>query len=83
MTKDPRHIRLELTSEWLLEAKDCVSVGDSEMDLSMMVEGSRFIGFNPTRDSSKEAFEAAGVPVVNVKDLQAILPLLGFDADGH
>ena len=66
-----------------LEAKDCVSVGDSEMDLSMMVEGSRFIGFNPTRDSSKEAFEAAGVPVVTVKDLQAILPLMGFDVDGN
>ncbi|MEC8632951.1 MAG: HAD family phosphatase [Candidatus Thermoplasmatota archaeon] len=66
-----------------LEAKDCVSVGDSEMDLSMMVEGSRFIGFNPTRDSSKEAFETAGVPVVNVKDLQAILPLMGFDVDGN
>ena len=43
------------------EAKDCVSVGDSEMDLSMMVDGSRFIGFNPTRDSSKEAFEDAGI----------------------
>ena len=66
-----------------LEAKDCVSVGDSEMDLSMMVEGSRFIGFNPTRDSSREAFETAGVPVVNVKDLQAILPLMGFDVDGN
>ncbi|MGB1233038.1 MAG: HAD family hydrolase [Poseidonia sp.] len=66
-----------------LEAKDCVSVGDSEMDLSMMVEGSRFIGFNPTRDSSREAFESAGVPVVNVKDLQAILPLMGFDVDGN
>ena len=48
------------------EAKDCVSIGDSEMDLSMMVDGSRFIGFNPTRDSSKEAFEDAGVPVVVV-----------------
>lgn len=61
-----------------LAAEDCISIGDSEMDLSMMIEGSRFIGFNPTRDSSKEAFEAAGVPVVNVKDLQAILPLMGF-----
>ena len=61
------------------EAKDCVSVGDSEMDLSMMVDGSRFIGFNPTRDSSKEAFEDAGVPVVIVKDLTAILPLMGFE----
>ena len=61
------------------EAKDCVSVGDSEMDLSMMVAGSRFIGFNPTRDSSKEAFKDAGVPVVVVKDLTAILPLMGFE----
>lgn len=61
------------------EAKDCVSVGDSEMDLSMMVDGSRFIGFNPTRDSSREAFEDAGVPVVVVKDLTAILPLMGFE----
>ncbi|MEC8576647.1 MAG: HAD family phosphatase [Candidatus Thermoplasmatota archaeon] len=61
------------------EAKDCVSIGDSEMDLSMMVDGSRFIGFNPTRDSSKEAFEDAGVPVVVVKDLTAILPLMGFE----
>ena len=64
-----------------LAAEDCISIGDSEMDLSMMIEGSRFIGFNPTRDSSKEAFEAAGVPVVNVKDLQAILPLMGFDLE--
>ncbi|MEE2647640.1 MAG: HAD-IB family phosphatase, partial [Candidatus Thermoplasmatota archaeon] len=61
------------------EAKDCVSIGDSEMDLSMMVDGSRFIGFNPTRDSSREAFEDAGVPVVVVKDLTAILPLMGFE----
>ena len=61
------------------EAKDCVSIGDSEMDLSMMVDGSRFIGFNPTRDSSKEAFEDAGVPVVVVKDMTAILPLMGFE----
>lgn len=66
-----------------LDGARCVSVGDSEMDLSMMVEGSRFIGFNPTRDSSKEAFEDAGVHVVNVKDLQAILPLMGFDVNGN
>lgn len=66
-----------------LDAEDCVSVGDSEMDLSMMVDGSRFIGFNPTRDSSREAFGTAGVPVVNVKDLRAILPLMGFDMEGN
>ncbi|DAC70358.1 MAG TPA: HAD family hydrolase [Candidatus Poseidoniales archaeon] len=60
------------------EAGDCVSIGDSEMDLSMQVEGSQFIGFCPTRDSSKEAFANAGVPVVTTRDLTAILPLMGF-----
>ena len=49
-------------------ATECVSVGDSEMDLSMQVEGKKFIGFNPTRDSSKQAFEAA-VPIVYEKIL--------------
>ena len=56
----------------------CVSVGDSEMDLSMHVEKSRFIGFNPSRASSEAAFEDAGVPVVRTKDLREILPLMGF-----
>ena len=60
------------------DVADCVSVGDSEMDLSMRVSGSRFIGFNPTRESSIEAFSDAGVPVVTVKDLREILPLLGL-----
>ena len=59
-------------------ATECVSVGDSEMDLSMQVEGSKFIGFNPTRDSSKQAFEAAGVPIVYEKNLMAIKPHLGL-----
>ena len=61
-----------------LDASGCVSVGDSEMDLSMHVEGSRFIGFNPSRQSSTDAFATAGVPVVVEKDLRAILPLMGF-----
>jgi phosphoserine phosphatase len=64
-----------------LKAAKCVSVGDSEMDLSMHVAGSRFIGFNPSRASSVDAFEHAGVPVVVEKDLRAILPLLGFERD--
>ena len=59
-------------------AEQCISIGDSEMDLSMQVEGSRFIGFNPSRDSSRDAFEQAGVPVVNAKDLREILPFLGM-----
>ncbi len=63
-----------------LDASGCVSVGDSEMDLSMHVEGSRFIGFNPSRQSSTDAFATAGVPVVVEKDLRAILPLMGFSS---
>jgi len=61
------------------EPEDCVSVGDSEMDLSMQVEGSRFIGFNPTRESSKLAFANAGIPVVNEKNLLSIKPYLGLE----
>ena len=59
-----------------LDAVNCVSIGDSEMDLSMHVEGSRFIGFNPTRDTSIEAFNSADIDVVNGKDLRKILPHL-------
>ena len=57
----------------------CVSIGDSEMDLSMKVDGSRFIGFNPSRASSEEAFASADVPIVRNKDLREILPLMGFE----
>ena len=61
------------------EAKDCVSVGDSEMDLSMQVEGSRFIGFNPSRESSLSAFKDSGIPIVFEKDLLKLKPHLGLD----
>ena len=56
--------------------EEIVSVGDSEMDLSMMVEGSKFIGFNPSRDSSIKAFTDANVPVVMEKDLSKILDFI-------
>ena len=52
---------------------EIVSVGDSEMDLSMMIDGSHFIGFNPSRSSSLDAFTKAGVPIVQEKDLSKIL----------
>ena len=58
---------------------DVVSVGDSEMDLSMHIEGSTFIGFNPSRDSSLMAFEKAGVEIVIAKDLNLLRPLLGLE----
>ena len=59
--------------------EDCVSIGDSEMDLSMIVDGSRFIGFNPSRESSLNAFESAGVPIIREKDLMMLRPYLGLD----
>ena len=52
---------------------EIVSVGDSEMDMSMMIDGSHFIGFNPSRESSFNAFEQANVPIVTDKDLSQIL----------
>jgi len=59
--------------------EDCVSIGDSEMDLSMIVDGSRFIGFNPSRESSLTAFEKAGVPIIHERDLMLLKPHLGLD----
>ncbi|MBR79545.1 MAG: hypothetical protein CMA88_02005 [Euryarchaeota archaeon] len=54
------------------DSSEIVSVGDSFTDLSMMVEGSAFIGFNPSRPGSVEAFEDARVPIVRGKDLRMI-----------
>ena len=56
--------------------EEIVSVGDSEMDLSMMIEGSKFIGFNPSRDSSIKAFTDANVPIVMEKNLSKILDFI-------
>ena len=67
----------------LLEILDCppnrlVSVGDSSMDLSMRIEGSTFIGFNPQRETAKNAFSEAGVTVVDSKNLDDLRPYLGL-----
>ena len=53
---------------------EVLSIGDSDIDLSMYVEGSSFVGFNPSRENSKRAFEDAGVPIIEEKDLRLILP---------
>ena len=55
-----------------LSAEEVACIGDSEVDLSMHVKGSTFIGFNPTRESSSDAFAEAGVPVVESSDLRDI-----------
>jgi phosphoserine phosphatase len=62
------------------EPHECVSVGDSEMDLSMKIEGSHFIGFCPTRESSIQTFEAVGIPIVTERNLTGILPILGLES---
>ena len=58
------------------EPSQIVSVGDSSTDLSMRIEGSKFIGFNPRRERALEAFMEAGVPVVKEKNLSLIWPLI-------
>ncbi|MFL2975260.1 MAG: HAD family hydrolase [Candidatus Thalassarchaeaceae archaeon] len=57
-------------------ASDIISIGDSGSDLSMMIEGSQFVGFNPRRKRAKLAFEEAGVPIVEEKDLRLIWPFI-------
>ena len=55
-----------------------VSVGDSGPDLSMMIPGSRFIGFNPASNRGAGDFVKAGVPIVEGRDLRKIWqPLFG------
>ena len=51
-----------------------VSVGDSSTDLSMMIPGSSFIGFNPARELASKSFRDAGVPIVEGRDLRGIWP---------
>tara|TARA_B100001142_G_C13850723_1_gene468120 strand:+ start:46 stop:468 length:423 start_codon:yes stop_codon:yes gene_type:complete len=67
----------------LLDIIDCppnrlVSVGDSGMDLSMKIEGSTFIGFNPQRETAKIAFAEAGITTIESKDLDDLRPYLGL-----
>lgn len=69
--------------EKLLKILDCpperlISVGDSSMDLSMHVEGSTFLGFNPQREAAKAAFAEADITVINSKDLNDLRPYLGL-----
>ncbi|MCH2268432.1 HAD family phosphatase [Candidatus Thalassarchaeum betae] len=63
-----------------LDPESIVSVGDSSTDLSMMIPGSAFIGFNPARQRAVDAFEAAGVPIVREGDLRALWPHI-FDGE--
>jgi len=57
-------------------ASEIISIGDSRSDLSMMIEGSQFVGFNPRRKRAKLAFEEAGVPIVEERDLRLVWPFI-------
>ena len=59
-----------------LMPEEITSVGDSGSDISMRIEGSRFIGFNPGATWSLDAFKRASVPIVESDDLRSIWPLL-------
>lgn len=58
------------------ESDKLACVGDSGTDLSMRIGGSKFIGFNPIRESSRRDFEEAGVAIVEGRDLRKIWPQL-------
>lgn len=55
------------------DSSKVLCIGDSEIDLSMNVDDTSFIGFNPSRESSRIAFEKANVPIIEEKDLSLIL----------
>ena len=57
-------------------ASEIISIGDSSSDLSMMIEDSQFVGFNPRRKRARVAFEEAGVPMVEEKDLRLVWPFI-------
>ena len=61
-----------------IDPENIVSVGDSGPDLSMMIPGSRFIGFNPAPNRGAEDFVKAGVPIVEGQNLRNIWqPMFG------
>ena len=63
-----------------IEPERIVSIGDSRSDLSMCIEGSRFIGFSPNRDGCRQAFKDAGIPIVENRDCRNLWPLI-FDGE--
>ncbi len=54
------------------QANEILCVGDSDIDLSMNITNTSFVGFNPSRDNSLHAFKEANVPIIMEKDLRLI-----------
>ena len=59
-----------------IEPHQICSVGDNHTDLSMRIPGSRFIGFNPSKQMAYDGFNEAGVPIVEGNDCRNLWPLL-------
>ncbi len=57
-----------------LDPSEIVSVGDNHTDLSMMIPGSGFIGFNGEKQIAIDGFAAAGVPHIQEKDCRLLWP---------
>lgn len=58
------------------QPRQVCSVGDNHTDLSMQITGSRFIGFNPSKEIAVRGFEEAGVPIVVGNDCRNLWPHL-------
>ena len=58
------------------QASKIWTVGDSGTDLSMQIQNSNFIGFNPARERSMNEFTKANVPVIIEKDLTKIWKII-------
>ena len=63
-----------------LKSENVISVGDSSTDLSMKVDESKFIGFNPARERAVEEFKKARVSIVYNRDLRDLWPIM-FDGE--
>ncbi|MBT4059835.1 MAG: HAD-IB family phosphatase [Euryarchaeota archaeon] len=62
------------------DSSEICSVGDNHTDLSMMIPGSMFIGFNPSKEMAYQGFRDAGVPIVEGHDCRDLWPHL-FSGD--
>ena len=74
----PAHHKNDMISKMArihnLDPSEIISVGDNHTDLSMMIPGSSFIGFNGEKQIAIDGFAEAGVPHVQEKDCRLLWP---------
>lgn len=59
-----------------ISADEIISIGNSLNDLSMKIDGSHFVGFNPSQERCIDGFNAAGVEIIYEKDLRLLWPFI-------